>query len=191
VTDVRPECPVACLKEIHCNTILQLETPRCLPRETKINRSSATVRVVRMICFLCFKHGWNPIEFCYCEINTWFSYFIVKIRNKICFFTFCVRHWVCGPQMFCLHYLQDYFESYLAIASTVPSVLCLILNYLLVNRSILTHTHTHTHTHAARSLQMIFFISECRPHRHISPYQGPYRLSLWTAPLQQNTRGDN
>ncbi|XP_062319270.1 equilibrative nucleoside transporter 3 [Osmerus eperlanus] len=30
--------------------------------------------------------------------------------------------------------LSDYFESYLAIASTVPSVLCLILNYLLINR---------------------------------------------------------
>ncbi|KAA0717568.1 Equilibrative nucleoside transporter 3 [Triplophysa tibetana] len=30
--------------------------------------------------------------------------------------------------------IGDYFESYLAIASTVPSVLCLILNYLLVNR---------------------------------------------------------
>ncbi|XP_037322349.1 equilibrative nucleoside transporter 3 [Pungitius pungitius] len=30
--------------------------------------------------------------------------------------------------------LGDYFESYLAIASTVPSVLCLILNYVLVNR---------------------------------------------------------
>ncbi|XP_034407556.1 equilibrative nucleoside transporter 3 [Cyclopterus lumpus] len=30
--------------------------------------------------------------------------------------------------------LGEYFESYLAIASTVPSVLCLILNYLLVNR---------------------------------------------------------
>ncbi|KAM9476610.1 equilibrative nucleoside transporter 3 [Clarias gariepinus] len=30
--------------------------------------------------------------------------------------------------------LSDYFESYLAIASTVPSVLCLIINYLLVNR---------------------------------------------------------
>nr|XP_055027069.1 equilibrative nucleoside transporter 3 isoform X2 [Misgurnus anguillicaudatus]XP_055027070.1 equilibrative nucleoside transporter 3 isoform X2 [Misgurnus anguillicaudatus]XP_055027071.1 equilibrative nucleoside transporter 3 isoform X2 [Misgurnus anguillicaudatus]XP_055027072.1 equilibrative nucleoside transporter 3 isoform X2 [Misgurnus anguillicaudatus] len=30
--------------------------------------------------------------------------------------------------------LSDYFESYLAITSTVPSVLCLILNYLLVNR---------------------------------------------------------
>ncbi|KAJ3610034.1 hypothetical protein NHX12_022128 [Muraenolepis orangiensis] len=30
--------------------------------------------------------------------------------------------------------LIDYFESYLAIASTVPSVLCLVLNYLLVNR---------------------------------------------------------
>ncbi|XP_035519102.1 equilibrative nucleoside transporter 3 [Morone saxatilis] len=30
--------------------------------------------------------------------------------------------------------LSDYFESYLAIASTVPSVLSLILNYLLVNR---------------------------------------------------------
>ncbi|XP_053189091.1 equilibrative nucleoside transporter 3 isoform X2 [Scomber japonicus] len=29
---------------------------------------------------------------------------------------------------------SDYFESYLAIASTVPSVLCLILNYILVNR---------------------------------------------------------
>nr|XP_020452565.1 equilibrative nucleoside transporter 3 isoform X2 [Monopterus albus] len=30
--------------------------------------------------------------------------------------------------------LSDYFESYLSIASTVPSVLCLILNYVLVNR---------------------------------------------------------
>ncbi|KAL0983712.1 hypothetical protein UPYG_G00131680 [Umbra pygmaea] len=30
--------------------------------------------------------------------------------------------------------LSVYFESYLAIASTVPSVLCLVLNYLLVNR---------------------------------------------------------
>ncbi|KAM8860286.1 equilibrative nucleoside transporter 3 [Spinachia spinachia] len=30
--------------------------------------------------------------------------------------------------------LGDYFESYLAIASTVPSVLCLVLNYVLVNR---------------------------------------------------------
>ncbi|KAM6956774.1 equilibrative nucleoside transporter 3 [Aplochiton taeniatus] len=30
--------------------------------------------------------------------------------------------------------LSDYFESYIAIASTVPSVLCLVLNYLLVNR---------------------------------------------------------
>ncbi|XP_069394384.1 equilibrative nucleoside transporter 3 [Paralichthys olivaceus] len=30
--------------------------------------------------------------------------------------------------------LSDYFESYLVIASTVPSVLCLILNYFLVNR---------------------------------------------------------
>nr|XP_046258354.1 equilibrative nucleoside transporter 3 [Scatophagus argus] len=30
--------------------------------------------------------------------------------------------------------LSEYFESYLSIASTVPSVLCLILNYLLVNR---------------------------------------------------------
>lgn len=30
--------------------------------------------------------------------------------------------------------LSDYFESYLAIASAVPSVLCLILNYLLINR---------------------------------------------------------
>ncbi|XP_070697176.1 equilibrative nucleoside transporter 3 [Pempheris klunzingeri] len=30
--------------------------------------------------------------------------------------------------------LSDYFESYLTIASTVPSVLCLILNYVLVNR---------------------------------------------------------
>lgn len=30
--------------------------------------------------------------------------------------------------------LSDYFESYLTIASTVPSVLCLILNYFLVNR---------------------------------------------------------
>ncbi|XP_019725938.1 equilibrative nucleoside transporter 3 [Hippocampus comes] len=30
--------------------------------------------------------------------------------------------------------LSDYFESYLTFASTVPSVLCLILNYFLVNR---------------------------------------------------------
>ncbi|XP_034148236.1 equilibrative nucleoside transporter 3 [Esox lucius] len=30
--------------------------------------------------------------------------------------------------------LSVYFESYLAIASTLPSVLCLLLNYLLVNR---------------------------------------------------------
>ncbi|XP_029377080.1 equilibrative nucleoside transporter 3 [Echeneis naucrates] len=30
--------------------------------------------------------------------------------------------------------LGDYFESYLVVASTVPSVLCLILNYFLVNR---------------------------------------------------------
>ncbi|XP_051507018.1 equilibrative nucleoside transporter 3-like isoform X2 [Myxocyprinus asiaticus] len=30
--------------------------------------------------------------------------------------------------------LSDYFESYLAIASTIPSVVCLIINYLLVNR---------------------------------------------------------
>ncbi|XP_029031198.1 equilibrative nucleoside transporter 3 [Betta splendens] len=30
--------------------------------------------------------------------------------------------------------LSDYFESYISIASTVPSVLCLILNYFLVNR---------------------------------------------------------
>ncbi|KAK7902201.1 hypothetical protein WMY93_018970 [Mugilogobius chulae] len=30
--------------------------------------------------------------------------------------------------------LSDYFESYLSIASTVPSVLCLILNYVFVNR---------------------------------------------------------
>ncbi|XP_076599903.1 equilibrative nucleoside transporter 3 [Chaetodon auriga] len=30
--------------------------------------------------------------------------------------------------------LSGYFESYLVIASTVPSVLCMILNYLLVNR---------------------------------------------------------
>ncbi|KAL3972212.1 long-chain acyl-CoA synthetase [Sarotherodon galilaeus] len=30
--------------------------------------------------------------------------------------------------------LSDYFESYLSMASTVPSVLCLILNYVLVNR---------------------------------------------------------
>ncbi|XP_034040103.1 equilibrative nucleoside transporter 3 [Thalassophryne amazonica] len=30
--------------------------------------------------------------------------------------------------------LRNYFESYLTIASTVPSVLCMILNYILVNR---------------------------------------------------------
>lgn len=35
------------------------------------------------------------------------------------------------PSLLCL---QNYFESYLAVASTVPSVLCLALNFLLVNR---------------------------------------------------------
>ncbi|XP_030628609.1 equilibrative nucleoside transporter 3 [Chanos chanos] len=30
--------------------------------------------------------------------------------------------------------LSDYFESYISIASTVPSVVCLVLSYLLVNR---------------------------------------------------------
>ncbi|OWK07576.1 SLC29A3 [Cervus elaphus hippelaphus] len=34
----------------------------------------------------------------------------------------CPREWM------------NYFESYLAVASTVPSVLCLALNFLLVNR---------------------------------------------------------
>lgn len=29
---------------------------------------------------------------------------------------------------------QDYFESYISIASTVPSVLCLVGNFLLVNK---------------------------------------------------------
>lgn len=29
---------------------------------------------------------------------------------------------------------QDFFESYVSIASTVPSVLCLIGNFLLVNK---------------------------------------------------------
>lgn len=29
---------------------------------------------------------------------------------------------------------QDFFESYISIASTVPSVLCLIGNFLLVNK---------------------------------------------------------
>lgn len=46
--------------------------------------------------------------------------------------------------LFC-NYSQDYFESYLAIASTVPSVLCLILNYVLVNR-LIPHTHAYMHT---------------------------------------------
>ncbi|XP_073096991.1 equilibrative nucleoside transporter 3 isoform X2 [Manis javanica] len=35
------------------------------------------------------------------------------------------------PSLVCL---QNYFESYLTIASTVPSVLCLVANFLLVNR---------------------------------------------------------
>lgn len=39
-------------------------------------------------------------------------------------------------EFFNLFSSQDYFESYLSIASTVPSVLCLILNYFLVNRLI-------------------------------------------------------
>ncbi|KAL8186994.1 UNVERIFIED_CONTAM: hypothetical protein K2H54_026461 [Gekko kuhli] len=29
---------------------------------------------------------------------------------------------------------QDFFESYISVASTVPSVLCLIGNFLLVNK---------------------------------------------------------
>lgn len=33
-----------------------------------------------------------------------------------------------------LLYLQNYFESYLTVASTVSSVLCLMANFLLVNR---------------------------------------------------------
>ncbi|KAK2490272.1 hypothetical protein MC885_012824, partial [Smutsia gigantea] len=36
-----------------------------------------------------------------------------------------------APSLVCL---QNYFESYLTIASTVPSVLCLVANFLLVNR---------------------------------------------------------
>lgn len=36
--------------------------------------------------------------------------------------------------LFSIYLFQDYFESYLSIASTVPSVLSLILNYILVNR---------------------------------------------------------
>lgn len=54
--------------------------------------------------------------------------FIENMSKKIC--------WFVTLQTFCLFpkNLQDYFESYLAIASTVPSVLCLILNYVLVNR---------------------------------------------------------
>lgn len=39
---------------------------------------------------------------------------------------------------------QDNFESYLSVASTVPSVLCLILNYFLVNR-LISHSHFWTH----------------------------------------------
>jgi hypothetical protein len=31
-------------------------------------------------------------------------------------------------------YFQNYFESYLAIASNAPSLLCLLANFLLVNR---------------------------------------------------------
>lgn len=46
-----------------------------------------------------------------------------------------------NSNVFPLLSLQDYFESYLAIASTVPSVLCLILNYVLVNR-LAPHTNT-------------------------------------------------
>lgn len=48
--------------------------------------------------------------------------------------------------------LQDYFESYLSIASTVPSVLCLILNYFLVNR-LKTSKHADTHTHTIYPIQ--------------------------------------
>ncbi|XP_009072363.1 PREDICTED: equilibrative nucleoside transporter 3-like, partial [Acanthisitta chloris] len=38
-----------------------------------------------------------------------------------------------GPAGQAVSDLQDYFESYISIASTVPSVLCLIGNFLLVN----------------------------------------------------------
>lgn len=36
-----------------------------------------------------------------------------------------------APSFLCL---QNYFESYLTVASTVSSVLCLMANFLLVNR---------------------------------------------------------
>ncbi|NXN83731.1 S29A3 protein, partial [Bombycilla garrulus] len=39
-----------------------------------------------------------------------------------------------GPQGQAASDLRDYFESYISIASTVPSVLCLIGNFLLVNK---------------------------------------------------------
>lgn len=32
------------------------------------------------------------------------------------------------------YFSQDYFESYISVASTAPSVLCLIGNFLLVNK---------------------------------------------------------
>lgn len=35
---------------------------------------------------------------------------------------------------FVLFSWQDFFESYISIASTVPSVLCLIGNFLLINK---------------------------------------------------------
>lgn len=36
-----------------------------------------------------------------------------------------------APSLLCL---QNYFESYLTVASTVSNVLCLMANFLLVNR---------------------------------------------------------
>lgn len=39
--------------------------------------------------------------------------------------------WALTASLVCF---QNYFESYLAIASTVPCLLCLVANFLLVNR---------------------------------------------------------
>uniref|UniRef100_A0A671PJW7 Equilibrative nucleoside transporter 3-like n=1 Tax=Sinocyclocheilus anshuiensis TaxID=1608454 RepID=A0A671PJW7_9TELE len=50
--------------------------------------------------------------------------------------------------------LSDYFESYIAIASAIPSVLCLILNYLLVNRGCLQECHRRTILGSPKSLSV-------------------------------------
>ncbi|XP_051009058.1 equilibrative nucleoside transporter 3 [Acomys russatus] len=49
--------------------------------------------------------------------------------------------------------ILNYFESYLAIASTVPSVLCLVANFLLVNR-----VQVHVRVLASLSVSLAIFV---------------------------------